>query len=148
MNWNVTHKHALPSIVDEIDKFFLGYDEMMKRVSTFNPTQWRSTYPPYNIVRNGDDYVIEFAVAGFDQSEIDITTADGKLIVKGSKNDNDTSANVVHKGISTRDFEVPFGLAETLIVKNAEMANGLLKVFIDYVVPEDKKPKQIPISSP
>lgn len=105
-----------------------------------------SSYPPYNIIKVSDnETVLEVAVAGFKEEQISVTVDDGKLLVSGKK-DNSNVADYIYKGISTRTFEKSFALSKDAIVEKAEYADGILSVHVKYEVPEEKKPKNIPIS--
>jgi molecular chaperone IbpA len=102
-------------------------------------------YPPYNIVKlNEHDYTIEVAVAGFTQDEIDITAEGNKLSIIG-KVKQTSPGQFLHKGIATRDFTHHFTLAETVVVRSADMVNGLLVVKLENVIPEEKLPRKIMI---
>jgi molecular chaperone IbpA len=104
-----------------------------------------SSYPPYNIIRLSEtETVLEIAVAGFKESEVTVVVEDEKLKVSGKKEATETS-NYVYKGIGTRAFEKTFALSKDTKVTKAEYADGILSVFVHYEVPEEKKPKQIPI---
>ena len=104
-----------------------------------------SSYPPYNIIRLSDtETVLEVAVAGFKEEEINVVVEDEKLKISGKKETTETS-NYVYKGIGTRAFEKTFALSNDTKVTKAEYADGILSVFVHYEVPEEKKPKQIPI---
>jgi molecular chaperone IbpA len=101
------------------------------------------TYPPYNIVKHGEnDYMIEVAVAGFQQDEIDITVEGSKLSIVGKVKAN-AQGEYLHKGIATRDFNHQFTLAETVVVRSADMVNGLLVVRLENVIPDEKLPRKI-----
>ena len=102
-------------------------------------------YPPYNIVKLSDHhYAIEVAVAGFKQEEIDITAEGNKLSIVG-KVKNDNPGQFLHKGIATRDFTHQFTLAETVVVRDADMVNGMLVIKLENVIPEEKLPRKIMI---
>jgi molecular chaperone IbpA len=104
-----------------------------------------STYPPYNIIRLSEtETVLEVAVAGFKETEVTVTVEDEKLKISGKKETSETS-NYVYKGIGTRAFDKTFALSKDTKVTKAEYADGILSVFVHYEVPEEKKPKQIPI---
>jgi molecular chaperone IbpA len=108
-------------------------------------------YPPYNIKKTGDNtYVIELAVAGFAKQDIEIELADGKMLIKGNVNsdDADTAEAFLFKGIANRAFTRSFALDDHIEVNNAEMINGMLKVFLERIIPEHKKPKKIDIQEP
>lgn len=106
-----------------------------------------ASYPPYNILKLGEhDYAVEIAVAGFNKEEIDITVENNKLTVSG-KVDQARNAEYLHRGIATRDFTREFTLAETVVVRSADMQNGLLVINLENVVPEAAKPKRIEIGA-
>lgn len=126
----------------------VGFDRIFDRMHMLNGIQQKqSNYPPYNIVKTEDDhYVIEIAVAGFIQDEIDITVEDGELKVSGTKKLDD-SAEYLHKGIAARDFTRTFTLADTVEVRGADLVNGILKIDLENVIPDEKKPRKIEIGS-
>lgn len=131
-----------------LDQFFVGFDNQFNRLDQLysDITKNVPTYPPYNIRKVSDtDYRIEIAVAGFDKSEIDIELEEGsKLIVKGSSKDD--SADYMYKGIAKRDFTRTFVLNDEIVVKGANIVNGLLTIVLERVIPEEKKPKKIIIN--
>ena len=135
----------------DLDKFFIGFDDQFKRLQTFHDDVTKNipNYPPYNIRKNDENsYTIELAVAGFGESEIDITIDGGKLIVKGNVDaTTDVQDNFLFKGIATRAFTRAFAIDDHIEVKNAELFNGMLKIFLERLIPEEKKPKKIAVKS-
>jgi len=138
----------LPTMFQDFDKFFIGFDDQFKNLDAW--TKNIPNYPPYNIKKIDDThYTIEMAVAGFSKNEIDIEMKEGKLIIKGNikssteNNDND----FLFKGIANRAFTRTFALNDQIEVYNAEMLNGMLKIALKRIIPEDKKPKKIKISA-
>lgn len=134
----------------DFQKLFVGFDDQYNRMAKLHDelTKGIPNYPPFNIKKVDDDhYVIEIAVAGFSKSEIEVELADGKLIVKGSaKEDNDPSVTSwIHKGIADRNFTRTFLINDFVEVKDAEMFNGILRIFLDQIIPEHKKPKKIEV---
>lgn len=109
------------------------------------------TYPPYNIEKHGeDDYKIVMAVAGFSMDDLNIVLHDGELTVSGSirdKEDAESGIHVLHRGIATRNFERTFRLADYIQVTGADMKDGLLTISLVHEIPEEKKPREIPIGS-
>jgi molecular chaperone IbpA len=104
-----------------------------------------TAYPPYNIVKlDQHDYAIEIAVAGFAQDEIDITAEGNKLVIEG-KVKAQAGGEYLHKGIATRDFKHQFTLAETVVVRSADVLNGMLVIRLENVIPEEKLPRKIMI---
>jgi molecular chaperone IbpA len=134
----------------DFDKFFVGFEDSAKQLQTLHDDLTKNipNYPPYNIRKNDENsYTIELAVAGFGESEIDITIDGGKLIVKGNV-DAATDAiedNFLFKGIATRAFTRAFAIDDHIEVKNAELFNGMLKIALERLVPEEKKPKKVPV---
>ena len=106
-------------------------------------------YPPYNIEKLGeDDYRITMAIAGFQQEDLNIVLQDGVLTVTGrtKKQEAQEGVQVLHRGIATRSFERTFRLADYIKVKEADLKDGLLTVSLTRIVPEEKKPRMIPIN--
>lgn len=103
------------------------------------------SYPPYNIIRLSDtETVLEVAIAGFKEEEVNVVVEDEKLKISGKKESPDSS-NYIYKGLGTRSFERTFALSQDTKVTKAEYADGILSVFVHYEIPEQKKPKQIPV---
>lgn len=135
----------------DFDKFFVGFEDTAKQMQTLHADLTKNipNYPPYNIRKNGENsYTIELAVAGFGESEIDITIDGGKLIVKGNTEaETDTANDYLFKGIATRAFTRAFAIDDHIEVKNAELFNGMLKIALERLVPEQQKPKKVPVKS-
>lgn len=131
----------------------VGFDRMFSTLETVNdiltnPTTKLPSYPPYNIVKTGDNtYTIEMAVAGFTMDDIEVTMEDSHLTVVGSKKETTAETNYLYKGIALRNFTRSFTLADTVEVKAADIVNGLLIISLENIIPEAKKPKKIPIGT-
>lgn len=105
------------------------------------------SYPPYNIIKLTEHKVVlELAVAGFKESELTVVVEDGHLKVSGSKDSAHDTDRYIYKGIGSRSFERTFSLSQEAKIERAEYADGILSVFVEYVVPDVKKPNQIPIN--
>ena len=126
--------------------YSIGFDNLFDRLFEMDIDSSNS-YPPYNISKiNDNNYFIEMALAGFNKSDIEIELADGELTVKSNKKDSsDTNTSLIHQGISRRSFIRKFTLSEEILVKNAEMKDGMLIIKLEKFVPESKKPKTINI---
>jgi len=126
----------------------IGFDRVFNELNrTFANSRSTENYPPYNIARLDDThYVIEVAVAGFAENEIDVEVKESTLIIKGEKPKKDKEIDYVHKGISARNFERSFTLADNVEVRAATVQNGILAIALEHVVPEEQKPKKIAIS--
>jgi len=146
----VTLAHHTNFTAGDLERFMgltVGFDTMFDRLMNFSPTQQESGYPPYNIRKVDDyNYVIEIALAGFSERDIEVEVADGVLSVR-SKEDKDTvETEYVHRGIARRSFARKWTLSDDMIVIGAEFQNGLLNINLEKVVPEEKKPRIVPIT--
>jgi molecular chaperone IbpA len=131
----------------DFDKFFVGFDEQFNRLAKIHDDVTKNipNYPPYNIRKTGDNtYVIEIAVAGFGKQEIDITFEDNKLIVAGSTKDD--ADNFLFRGIANRAFTRTFALDDQIEIQDAALINGMLKIALERIIPEHKKPKKIEVN--
>lgn len=131
----------------------IGFDGFMKQVQEATELIDKSFknlpgYPPYNVIKNDENkYTIELAVAGFGKNSIDIEFVDGVLVINGKiESDSDKATEYLHKGIADRAFSRKFVLADTVEIKNAEYINGMLKIFLENIIPEHKKPRKIDIN--
>jgi molecular chaperone IbpA len=141
------------SIFNQLRPVTVGFDnvfdhfERMMDDHNFNEMV-RYNYPPYNIVKTGNfTYNIELALAGFSKKDIEINMEDGVLNIKSAveaTKDKDEDG-VIHKGIAKRYFSKSFTIADDVEVKGAELKDGLLKVSLERIVPESKKPRTINI---
>ena len=138
----------LPQAFKDFDKLFVGFDDTYNRISKIHDDLTKNipNYPPYNIRKvNDNTYVIEIAVAGFSKSEIEVEFVDDKLIVSGNAQDDD-SADWLYKGIATRNFTRTFALDDKIEIKGAALMNGMLKIALEKIIPDHKKPKKIEVS--
>jgi molecular chaperone IbpA len=105
-------------------------------------------YPPYNIEKlDQDKYRITMAVAGFTMDDLNLVLQDGELTVSGSNREKavEPGVQILHHGIAARAFQRTFRLADYIQVTGAEMKDGLLTIHLVREVPEEKKPRMIPI---
>ena len=108
-------------------------------------TATQTAFPPVNIVKTGDyTFNVELAVAGYKQDEIEITAEKNSLKVTGKKTDEDTREYLV-KGIAGRKFSRQFVLSDTVVVRDANLADGILSIQLENVIPEEQKPRKITI---
>jgi molecular chaperone IbpA len=133
-----------------LNKFTVGLDDVFHDLARMtNNLSQESNYPPYNIIKyNDESYAIELAVAGFDQSEIDINVENNHLSITGTRTErNVLDSEYVHRGISSRNFAKTFTLGNYIEVSGATIKNGMLTVNLIRVVPEALKPKKISITN-
>jgi molecular chaperone IbpA len=127
----------------------VGFDRLNQIFdNAFNADENTPSYPPYNIERRGEDgYQITMALAGFVESDLDVTVTENRLVVTGKRADEKTREGVayLHRGIATRAFERRFQLAEHVKVSDATLKDGLLTIELALEIPESKKPQKISI---
>ena len=145
-----TLRNALQAFdYNHMTPYAVGFDRTFDRLFDYVTHQAESTgYPPYNIQKTEDyKFEIEMALAGFDKKDIEIEVAEGVPTVKSLK-DKDTGATddyTLYKGISQRNFTRKFTLADDIVVKGAELNNGMLTINLERIVPEEKKPQLIEV---
>ena len=135
------------SIFNQLRPLSVGFDDMFHHFeSMFDvPT---INYPPYNIVKTGDNkFDIEVALAGFNKKDINVTSENNMLTIESKQDEKskDKDGEVIHKGISKRYFKRSFTIADDVEVKGAELKDGLLKVSMEKIIPDAKKLKTIDI---
>ena len=133
----------------------VGFDRIFTLLDTMaQPEGGQTTYPPYNIERTGEDaYRISMAVAGFGQDDISIEAHRNALTITGEKNagakdgGKKDDGEVLYRGIAARSFERRFHLADHVEVRDAHLENGLLHIELTRNIPDEMKPRRIPIAS-
>ncbi len=127
----------------------LGFEKFINEVeSILNESKPVTTFPHHNIIKVGDEkYVVELAVAGFSKDEIDIQVQNGTLTIKGEKNEGTPDVVYLHRGIGTRSFIKTIKIADTIEVKGAEFKDGILRIGLENIIPEHKKPRKIEIGN-
>jgi len=146
--------NKLPSIFKQLRPVSIGFDNLFDHFENFFDddqsfhTSLTSTFPFYNIVKKGDNkFDIEVALAGYDKKDITVEYEDNLLRIKSikeTKSDKDKDG-VIHQGIAKRFFSKSFTIADDVEIDGAELKNGLLKISLNKIVPEAKKPQKIAI---
>jgi molecular chaperone IbpA len=130
----------------------VGFDRLFDLINDTQRLESQDNYPPYDIVRTGEDtYRIALALAGFAPDEVTITAQQNKLTIAGRKGDHDSGPGpdqeFFYQGISARPFERQFNLEDHVEVERASFQNGLLQVELARKVPEAMKPRRIGIET-
>ncbi|HRJ64390.1 Hsp20 family protein [Brevundimonas sp. UBA2416] len=129
----------------------VGFDRLAGLLESAARTSQESGWPPYNIETTGENaYRIEIAVAGFKPDELTLEVKENLLTVTGRKTANDDAGaerTYLHRGLAERDFERRFQLADYVVVKSADLADGLLSVDLVRELPEALKPRRIEINT-
>ncbi len=138
------------TIQSKYDPYFLGFNRVFDQLIDFDNQvdKSRGNYPPYNLIQDGDQYIIELAVAGFSENDIEITHEPEKsrITIAGSIGTSD--GTYLHQGIANRSFSKTWTVADSVEVLGAELNGGILRVELESVIPEEKKPKKIAIKNP
>ena len=141
------------SIFNQLRPVTVGFDNVFDHFERMFDDDFTSfsapTFPFYNIVKQSKNkYDIELALAGYSKDDIEVNLEDGVLTIKSKKEDTkeDTKdGEILHKGIAKRYFSKAFTIADDVEVKGAELKDGLLRVSLERIVPESKKPRTIDI---
>ena len=140
------------SVWNSLRPFSVGFDSIFEEIDRMleSTERYSSNYPPYNIHKlNEKDYKIEIALAGYSKDDIELELKESTLTVRNKAKEkvvNEEGNGVIHKGISTRQFERSFTISEDIKVKNAELKNGLLNIDLERIIPEEKKSRLIEIN--
>ena len=130
------------------DPFFVGFERIANQVNAASKLAVQQKYPPYNIIKSDENtYIVELAVAGFSDEELDIELHDGILTIKGDNISEDKQENYIFKGIANRGFERRFTLADTVQVEEVTLEQGILTIKLKNIIPEERKPRKIQINS-
>jgi molecular chaperone IbpA len=126
----------------------VGFDRLFSLMDGLGAAEAsQPTYPPYNIERTAENaYRITMAVAGFGADELVVELKENTLSVKGEKAEVEGERDVLYRGIAARSFERRFQLADHMFVEGAGLENGLLHIDLTRRVPEELRPRRIPIA--
>ena len=150
--WN--HNHSFK----DFDRFFVGFDKVAEKMASVadQAQTLAAKYPPYNLKKIDENkYTIELAVAGFAKQDLEIEIVDDKLIIKGNTHAGEpaeqdstgewTWPQMLHQGLAMRPFTRTFTLSDNVEIRGASLLNGILKIVLEAIIPEHKKPKKVEI---
>lgn len=145
-------------MLKDLNHFFVGYDRIAQRMNDIanQATTLASKYPPFNLKKIDDNkYVIELAVAGFSKQDLEIELADDKLVIKGNVKSGESAEQdskgewtwpqILYQGLAMRPFTRTFNVADNVEIRGANLVNGILRIGLEAIIPEHKKPKKIDI---
>ena len=132
---------------NQLTPYAVGYDRVFDQLQKYVQNNVQSSgFPPYNIQKGGDyNYTIEIALAGFSKDDIEVEVAENTLSVRSDKKAEPTDEFTYHRGISYRRFDRKFTLADDIVVTGATLENGLLRIDLERIIPEEKKPRLIEV---
>jgi len=132
------HSADLNSLVERINKYSIGMDDVFDRLSHVQ----EGNYPPYNLVQvSSTESRLELALAGFNEKELNVYTQDGKLFVEGTKEESGEQTTYYHRGVAQRSFTRSWSLGDETEVRSVSFENGLLTVELSKIVPEHHQRK-------
>jgi molecular chaperone IbpA len=150
--WNHTHSFK------DFDRFFVGFDKVAEKMASVadQAQTLAAKYPPYNLKKIDENkYTIELAVAGFAKQDLEIEIVDDKLIIRGNTQSGEpaeqdskgdwTWPQMLHQGLAMRPFTRTFTLSDNVEIRGASLLNGILKIVLEAIIPEHKKPKKVEI---
>ena len=132
---------------NKLTPYAVGFDRVFDILNRYADNTVQSTgFPPYNIRKEGEyNYVIEMALAGFSNKDIEVEITENILYIRSTKEDVSETDSEIYRGIAYRKFERKFTLADSVVVTGAKLENGMLTVDLEHVVPEEKKPRLITV---
>lgn len=145
-------KPTIETLFPNLDRWSIGFDPVFSTLKALAADKAPS-YPPYNINKNGETYIIDVALAGFKKDEIEISVVDQTLTVSTAADAKIPTENqikksgteVLYQGIAKRAFKLNFALSEYVEVKQATMEDGILMIVCENRIPEAMLPKKIDI---
>mgnify|MGYP003121249368 CR=1 FL=1 len=132
--------------LDNFSRQAIGFDNLFNFASNIGNLD--NGYPPHNMIRKDEEtYVIEFALAGFHKNNLKVEVKENHLTIEGvDKQTDDPEIDYLHKGIARRAFKKTFVLADTLHVKDVTFREGILRIVLKQIIPDEQKPKTIKIN--
>ena len=125
---------------------FIGFDHVWSEIERLSEMADNKLYPPHNVVKKDETHFsIELALAGYNKEQLTVEVKDGILVVAGGKGDGEVEREYLHRGISAKKFTRTFRLSEHVVVDGADFIDGLLVINLRVEVPEEKRPRAIPI---
>ena len=132
--------------INKLTPYAVGFDRVFDNMHRYLEHQSQSTgYPPYNIVKDGNLFQIEIALAGVKLADLDIEVAEGVLTIAHDPQEDTKETNFVHRGISKRKFKRNFTLNDDIVVNGARFEDGMLYISLERIIPEEKQPRKVAI---
>ena len=130
----------------DLSPFTIGFENVFTQLDRVRSLP-QTNYPPYNIRKaSGEEtFLIELAVAGFGEDDLEISVKENNLTIVGDLGEKDKG--FVHQGISQRKFSRNFVLADDVVIQGSDLSNGILTIYAERIVPEEKKARTIEIGS-
>lgn len=144
------------TMFNQIAKSVIGSDSFLSPYSTAaSRKKMMPKYPPCNMFKKEDNYIIELAVAGFAREDLrveidyDEISKTRVLTVTGEiteKELTDDSLTIFCQEIAARQFVRKYNLvSEFLEIEDVKLKDGILRITIQEHKPEKLKPHLLEI---
>ena len=138
----------LNAVVDAVERYSVGFDDLMYRLHSYGTGSVNEAYPPYNLVKESEiKWRIEMALAGWDKDEIEVSTESNVLLVRSKAAKTKGEEEYMHRGVATRTFARGFNLSDDVEVTTVDFKNGMLVVNLRKIIPDHQKLKLYEINS-
>lgn len=128
---------------------FIGFDHVWSEIERLSDMADNKLYPPHNVVKKDETHFsVELALAGYSSDSLTVEVKDGILVVTGDGRptlEGEIEREYLHRGISAKKFTRTFRLSEHVVVDGADFKDGLLVIDLRVEIPEEKRPRVIPI---
>jgi molecular chaperone IbpA len=143
---------TVETLFPNLGRWSIGFDPVFDTLKALAKDK-AASYPPYNVTKNGETYMIDVALAGFSKDEIDVTVVDQTLTISTAADAKiptesqikKSGTETLYQGIAKRAFKLNFAISEYVEVTQATMKDGILLVVCENKLPEALLPKKIAI---
>ena len=130
--------------LDLVNHALIGFDRIFNQLDNVRAST--KTYPPHNVVKiDNDNWLVELAAAGFGRDELTVELHENTLTIRGRKVEQ-ADRHYLYRGLAMRNFEKSLYIQDHIKIKSAEYKDGMLNIYLEQIVPENKKPKLITIN--
>jgi len=130
---------------------FIGFDHVWSEIERLSDMADNKLYPPHNVVKHTEtQFSVELALAGYSKDALTVEVKEGILVVTGDGRptlNDEVEREYLHRGISAKKFTRTFRLSEHVVVEGADFKDGLLVIDLKVEIPEEKRPRTIPIGN-
>lgn len=136
--------------LDFVNHALIGFDRIFNQLDNVRAST--KTYPPHNVLKiDEDNWLVELAVAGFSRDELTVELHENTLTIRGQKVEQAdrqylAGRQYLYRGLAMRNFEKNLYIQDHIKIKHAEYKDGMLNIYLEQIIPESKKPKQISIN--
>ena len=109
-------------------KYYIGYNDFFDEIEKVSSIQNKSNLA-FDIIKYDDhNYEIHVALAGIEPHQIKINTINDYLVLDVKNNPLSIDKDIIHKGIQNNSTKQVFRLEQNILVEEADLTNGILKI--------------------